>query len=304
MKALVVGYGSIGARHARILTDLGCRVSVVSGREIDFNFSYKSIKGAFQGERPQYIVIANGTADHFSALQQLIELDHRGVVLVEKPLFNLNREIPDNNFSGLFIGYNLRFHPIIKKLYRILQTEKVISAHVYVGQYLPSWRPSSDYRQSYSADKMAGGGVLRDLSHEMDYLNWMLGGWRSMVSMGGKLSSLEIESEDVFSIMMVTEKCQIVTLQLNYLDRISQREIIINTDNHTVKADLVNGILNVDRKSDFFEVERDFTYRAQHKALIEGDLEYVCTDREGIEVIKMIQAAEKSSELKEWVKNV
>ena len=31
-KALVIGYGSIGSRHARLLDELGCEVGVVSQR--------------------------------------------------------------------------------------------------------------------------------------------------------------------------------------------------------------------------------------------------------------------------------
>jgi siroheme synthase (precorrin-2 oxidase/ferrochelatase) len=45
--ALVIGYGSIGARHARLLIELGCRTIVVSGRSIDFPIVYPSIETAF-----------------------------------------------------------------------------------------------------------------------------------------------------------------------------------------------------------------------------------------------------------------
>ena len=44
MKVIVIGYGSIGSRHASVLTELGCRVAMVSRRNIDFDLSYSSLK--------------------------------------------------------------------------------------------------------------------------------------------------------------------------------------------------------------------------------------------------------------------
>ena len=46
MKCLVVGYGSIGARHTRLLIGLGCEVAVASARDIDFKQRYKSLSEA------------------------------------------------------------------------------------------------------------------------------------------------------------------------------------------------------------------------------------------------------------------
>ena len=87
MKTIVIGYGSIGSRHARILSELGCQVSVVSKREVDFNRSFNSLKSSLENETPQYIVIANKTSEHYKTLLELIELDFTGVVLIEKPFF-------------------------------------------------------------------------------------------------------------------------------------------------------------------------------------------------------------------------
>ena len=35
MRALVVGYGSIGVRHTRVLQKLGCDTAVLSNRDVD-----------------------------------------------------------------------------------------------------------------------------------------------------------------------------------------------------------------------------------------------------------------------------
>ncbi|MFX7793064.1 Gfo/Idh/MocA family oxidoreductase, partial [Acinetobacter baumannii] len=49
------------------------------------------------------------------------------------------------------------------------------NAFIEIGQYLPDWRPTKDYRETVSAKTELGGGVLLELSHELDYAQWILG---------------------------------------------------------------------------------------------------------------------------------
>lgn len=300
MKALVIGYGSIGKRHAGVLKELECDVSVVSRRAVECNPCYGTLKDAVEKENPGYIVIANRTSEHLGTLSELLSIGFKGKVLVEKPLFSEEAEFSDAT-GQVYVAYNLRFHPIIQRLKSLLENERIISVQAYAGQYLPEWRPETDYRESYSADTAEGGGVLRDLSHELDYLNWMLGGWTRLTALGGHLSSLEIKSDDVCAIMMETRKCPAVTVQLNYLDRAARRQIIINTDGHTVEADLIKGRLSVDKEVEEFKVERNFTYLSEHKAVMDGDGKFLCTLDEGREVVAIIGAVERSIKSKQWV---
>ena len=190
---------------------------------------------------------------------------------------------------------------MIEKLRDVLTGEKLLSVQVYVGQYLPTWRPGTDYRDSYSASKALGGGALRDLSHELDYLNWLLGGWERLVALGGQMSHLEIDSDDLYALMMQTKRCPVVTVQLNYLDRVARREIIINTDKATIKVDLIQGTLQINDQTERVQIERDTTYRAQHQAVISGEEGQLCSLLEGLDVMRMIQAAEKSEHQKVWI---
>ena len=62
MKALVIGYGSIGMRHARLLGDLGLDVAVVSRRTVEAPKVFKDIAEAVSGFAPDYAIIASRTA--------------------------------------------------------------------------------------------------------------------------------------------------------------------------------------------------------------------------------------------------
>lgn len=301
MQAIVVGYGSIGSRHARILKGLGCQTAVVSSRPIQAETVYSSIEDAVRNMQPSYVVIASQTSRHSDDLQALASTGFAGTILLEKPLFReAADELPQLD-DTVYVAYNLRFHPLVQRLRKVLLKESIISVYAYVGQYLPLWRPERDYRDTYSASKEAGGGVLRDLSHELDLLNWLLGGWKKLTALGGHFSRLEIDSDDVFGVMMTTCRCPIVTLQMNYLDRIGQRRIIINTEERTIEADFVAGHLINNGELEKFTIERDHSYQEMHSAMLENRKHDVCTYTEGLDVMRMISAAEKAVEEKRWL---
>lgn len=301
MNITVVGYGSIGARHARILTELGHRTSVVSGRTVDFPVTYPGLGEAVTAERPDGVIISSATNLHFNAIHELACLDYEGIVLVEKPLFDHCHEMPQHRFRQAFVAYNLRFHPVVQRLRFILKGEQVLSVQAYAGQYLPAWRPSSDYRTSCSARREQGGGALRDLSHELDYLIWLFGGWQRVAAIGGHFSPLEINSDDVFAIMMECPLCPAVSLQLNYLDRPGRRSVLVNTAERTIEADLVKGTITINGEVETLATERDQTYRAMHEALLSENVDTLCSMSEGMEVMRLIEAAEMAVAQRRWV---
>lgn len=282
---------------------MNCSVSIVSKRNItettDYP-AYSSVEAAFLNDNFDYVVIANNTSEHYLTVLSLINLSFSGVLLVEKPIFAKYAEIPKNNFKQIFVAYNLRFHPIIQKIYDLTSEDKIYSTQVYVGQYLPIWRANRDYRTLYSATKEKGGGVIRDLSHELDYLLWILDGWKRVTGIGGKFGELEIETDDVFCLTMETNKCPAVMLQMNYLDQISQRSIIINYGSTTIKADLVKGIIEINNEIIEYRLDGNYTYRELHKAIIGGNYRYPCTYEQGLEVVSLIENAEEASAKGIW----
>lgn len=301
VNALVIGYGSIGARHARLLQEAGCVVAVVSQRSIDFKTVFADVEEALKAHRPAYVVIANATDRHHETCSLLALAGFSGTVLIEKPLFDRVLPVPKQAFHAVAVAYNLRFHPVICRLKRLLEREQVLSVQAYVGQYLPNWRPGTDYRGCYSASVERGGGVLLDLSHDLDYLAWMFGTWEGVGALGGQLSNLEITSEDLFALLLKMQRCPVATVQLNYLDRQGRRNIVVNTSNHTFEADLVRSTITMDGKEEHFPCERDATYRAMHAALLAGRFDRACSIPEALQTLELISAARSASENKQWI---
>ena len=300
--AVVVGYGSIGRRHCTILDQLGMQVGVVT-RAGDCAFPrFDTIAEACAARDVRYVVVANETARHARSLRDLSRLTGAATkIVVEKPVFDSADGPEHTAVAGrTWVAYNLRFDPLLRRLHRVLQDQVICSMQVYAGQYLPDWRPQRDYRRTYSASRREGGGVVRDLSHELDYICWLTGAWQGVFASVGHRSALEITSEDTCSALLATERCDNISFELNYTDRLPQRAIICNTNEMTIRCDLVRRDLQINDEISHCPVDIDLTYIAQHQSILGGGDE-ACTLREGVAVVRLIEAIEKSSATKTWV---
>jgi predicted dehydrogenase len=295
--AVVVGLGSIGQRHARVLGELGHGVTTVSRRG---DGDYARISDAIAGADPGYAVIATETSQHAESLRQLAEAGFRGTVLVEKPLFAHAAPASNYPFANLVVGYNLRFHPVMSAFAERLAGRDAITVSAYVGQDLRDWRPGRDHRETASATRQAGGGVLRDLSHELDYLLWLFGPWQRVAALGGSSGARQVEVEDHLSLLLEMKRSQTVQLHMDYLDQPGIRKIRVNLPTETIEADVLRGRLTVNGKAHEYPSERDESYKNMHRAAIAGRAP-VCTFGEGLAVMDLIDASERALQSRMWV---
>lgn len=300
MLALVIGQGSIGQRHARLLRELGHEVHTVSAHLPEGAGNHRDLREALAAHAFGYVVVASPTSRHREALATLQAAQWQGATLVEKPLFESTGPGAVHPAGPTFVAYNLRFHPVLRALREALAEQRITSVTAYAGQYLPDWRPGRDYRETSSARRASGGGVLRDLSHELDYLRWIFGPWRAVTGLQGRFGPLEIEGEDTASFLAHTERCPVLHLEVNYLDRIGRRTVAVNTHHHTYLADLTAGTLRVDDRTHTFPLDRDQTYRDQHRAILEGSATHLCTYAEGLATVALIDRLESLKGPESW----
>jgi predicted dehydrogenase len=208
-RILIVGLGSIGQRHLRLTRELLPMADIRVLRHQAGSAVPASANGGFSriddaiAFAPQIAVIASPAPFHVATAQALAEV---GVhLLIEKPLSASLDGIAQllktchQQATVLLTGYNLRFLPSLQR-FRDLLGERVIgrvlSVRCEIGQYLPSWRPDSDYRQGVSARHELGGGALLELSHEIDYLRWIFGEVEWVKATLSRQSSLALDVED------------------------------------------------------------------------------------------------------------
>ncbi len=301
MKAVVIGYGSIGRRHARILESLQFDVALVTSQNIDEYRCFESISAAIEQWQPQYLVIASPTSRHFQDFTEVSKMDYAGMCLVEKPLFHSNQLTPKHTHEQIAVGYNLRFLPQIQHLRRIVESEQILSASFYNGEYLPDWRPNRDYRTTTSAKRPLGGGVLRDLSHEIDFIHYLLGAPISAVGAVSQLGELEIDTEDTVQAIFRHESKCVTTLTLSYLDRTRRREILLTTDDKSIFCDLLSGEIIINSVTEQFTTDRDQTFIEMHKDVIAKQFAIATTFSQGMDVLRTIEMIEESNLRQQWV---
>ena len=253
MKFLICGIGSIGQRHYKNLVALGHEVAVLRsgvstqyhqsfleeffkgekehGREVQRFFNWEEALSVFN---PEAIFVTNPNSHHLSLAIPAAEA--RKHIFIEKPvasrLDGLSKleELQRKNKLVVTVGYNFRFHPLLQKMKELCEggvIGKIIAANVEMGENIEDWHPWEDYRESYAPWKEGGGGVTLCFSHDIHYLYWFLGMPHKIQAIGGKLTSLGGDAEDVVKALLEFENGAIASLHLDYWQRPPRRSFEI-----------------------------------------------------------------------------
>ena len=300
--ALVLGYGSIGKRHANILSNMD-DIHIVNVLTQQQGVPYPTVQSLddITNIKPDYIVIASDTSRHLEQLKFFEKYFTGKIILIEKPLFLPHEECTVGN-NAVYVGYNLRFHPVLQLIKKVIRGRKIWNIDVFCGSYLPDWRPERDYRYTYSANKDSGGGVLLDLSHEFDYVQWIAGVVTPDYVFNGKISDLRINSDDFLQLSGWSESGVKIQISLNYFTRSPVRRLIIDGEGISIQADLVDSDVRlcVDGASSVYswDVYKDDTYVAQHAELLSDYVSDVCTFDEGSITMSLINRVKDAMESK------
>ena len=238
MKILVVGCGSIGERHIRNLIDISNhniiafdtskerldvikeRFNVVTCDNLEQCFDY-SIDA---------VIVCTPPSTHIQIADQAIA--NGAHVFIEKPISDrlggldelIKKAANDNKIIS--VGYCFRFSEGLKMVKSFIDSGKlgrILSIKAEFGQYLPDWRPWQNYKQSYTAKKDLGGGIILDGSHEIDYLYWLVGDVREVFCFADKISDLEVETEDTAEILLRFSNGVIGEIHLDFTQRAYSR---------------------------------------------------------------------------------
>jgi len=317
-KIAIVGLGSIGRRHLRLIKEIAPDIEVIlvrSGKgqswleESMADHVVFSIQSAIK-MNIQAAIISSPTTFH---VEQAVQLVASGIhLLIEKPLSNSMDGVKElqklalNNSCTILIGYALRFDLAARKFKQWLgdkQLGKFLHARIECGSYLPDWRPEQDYRTTVSASKKLGGGVLLELSHELDYLCWFFG---KPISVYGQLRNsgeLGIDVEDQVDLLMFSEKGFPMTVQIDFNRRRSTRVCNLQTTEGELTWDAIQKSViwksaNDEKVEENFEFERDYIYIEQMKNFIrsiEKKSDPVVSLQDGINVMELIESVKISN---------
>lgn len=205
MRFLLLGYGSIGKRHAKILRGMGHRVTTV-----DPDLASGAANGA----------ISNTDCWDFDGVldctppnaRPVLELPFR-YAFIEKPLGIVPQ--PGWPREPIQMGFCYRFVPSLIEFVGIIKRAGVASLYIHGGQNLQDW-----HKEDYRTVKERYHGVVTDsLPHSIFIARWILGDLEYRGSTAAKSGALELDVEDTVGVALAGPNGEPCLLEANYLQR-------------------------------------------------------------------------------------
>ncbi len=273
MNVVIAGLGSIACKHIQALHNLDIPFIIYALRSGKGSRTVEGVIDIYslnelQDKKVDFAIVSNPTAEHISTIRLLSDL--KCPLFIEKPLSHrpdIEACVTDTVNSGLltYVACNLRFLDCLQYIKNALAGAevKVNEVNAYCGSYLPDWRPGTDFRNVYSADASAGGGVHLDLIHELDYLYWLFGMPEQVTSCFGSRSTLGISAYDYANYCLAYPSFH-AGVVLNYYRRDARRTLEIVTGKETWEVDLRTNTVKAGNRM-VFESSRTIqdTYTAQ-----------------------------------------
>ena len=294
---LIIGYGSAGRQHAKILRRNKNikKIYIFSKQKIKGFNCLKKIEDTNK-INPDYIIISSRTSDHLKYLRFIENNFKNKLILVEKPLFRRSEKLSIKNNKKIFVGYNLRQSPVLNYLKKFIKNKKITSVKIDCFSYLPNWRKNINYAKSNSAKKNYGGGALLELSHEIDYLQWIFG---KIVKINSskllKLSNLNIDCEDTVNLIGKTKKTNFF-INLSLCSFFNKRTILIDGTDFSLIADLINNSITIKqklKKLKKIKFKKLLTFKIQHELILNHNFKNLCTYKEGVKLTSILDKIKK-----------
>lgn len=283
-RVVIVGIGSIGRRHARLLRerkDVALEVFEPSAnmltqaeRELGPLVKHESFE-VMLATQPEVVWVCTPTPLH--TVQAVTALRAGCHVFCEKPMSSTfegaqrMKEAAEAAGKIINIGFVLHFLPALRRLRELISggtLGHVLHVHARAGMYVILVNSGSRY-QSHEP-----GSIFLDYSHQPDLFYWLLGRTPKTIQVTAFQSgSLEFSSDpNVADIVYGYDDPLVVTLHLNYVQMPQRHEYEVAGDRGWAVVDIVTGDLRIGRRNEQsvtvekYPCEPDDLYRAEIEA--------------------------------------
>ncbi|MHB8066492.1 MAG: Gfo/Idh/MocA family protein [Desulfobaccales bacterium] len=324
---LMIGTGSIGQRHARNFSALGCDISGMDPRpdrlaetneQVPLRGMYSSLTEAFaKGKDITAVVVNSPTSFH---VDQAIAALGKGLpVLLEKPVAKdlesgrRLQKIVEEAKAPLLLGYTWRWWPPLLQVKKLLNEEvvgKLRHVRFIMSAHLADWHPWEKYQEFFMSNEALGGGALLDESHWLDLMVWFFGMPEKLLASVEKISDLDIETDDNVDMLLYYPDNLRVSMHLDLYSRPHERSIqFVGEEGTLVWSSDPNSIaigkgmekkwqveeFRYERNDMFVGVAREFL------EVLQGKPARTCTINDGVKVLTLIEAARQSNRLGKMV---
>lgn len=323
-KIFIVGFGSISRKYIRFIKLYYPEVQIyILSSERNKIYKEANLVDGFYSNfsysknlNPDGVIIASPATKHLSDSLNFIDL---GIpILIEKPLSNNLKNV--SNFqkivkekkSKVLVGYLIRHSEIANLFKNNLSSNKLGSflfSKINCSSYLPDWRPSQDYRRTVSSSSLYGGGVLLELSHEIDYANWFFGPFLKVQAVLKNTGTLDIDVEDIADLVLTNNKGINVQMHLDFCSRFKERNCTVYGSESTMKWDYLNNkleIIDPNSNSLFFKQANNLDQMFKNQldyflnSVFNGN-DFENNLDESIQTLKIIESAKLSNQLKKEI---
>lgn len=253
-RVLVVGLGSIGQRHARLLSErsdvelllcdpvdqyrsqtLAALVNPPEAKYSEFSVALKA--------HPDIVFVCVPNHLHVPIGLQAIE---NGVdVFVEKPIsdsLEAARELVKAAESAgrfLQVGYMMRLDEGLLKLKKIVDSGDVgnlVGGRAMIGTYITLLNAKNSDRINHPNS------LIVDYTHELDFVRWFFGEVADLSAMGASIGDLKLKPHpNVFQINLRMKTGALVQVHMDYVQYPQRRVFEIYGDRGTLSYDFMTG---------------------------------------------------------------
>lgn len=319
---LVLGSGSVGKRHLTNLAGLGCRTSAMDPRQDRLAEAANAthLEGQYTGVAEALkhagdydgAVVASPPNFHCA---QCLALAQAGLpILLEKPVSpdlksaqDLEQELARIPGAKLLLGYTYRWWPPLTAFLNLLRAGRIgrpLHAKFVMSAHLADWHPWERYQDFFMASKELGGGALLDESHFLDLMLWFFGMPDRVTARVEKLSNLEIETDDNVDMVAVYPSGLRVLMHLDLFGRPHEKYISVTGEEGTLLWSFEPNQVSFSREMAHKWETTNYAYQRNHMfvrvaeeflSLLAGAGEVSCSLKDGIDVLKVIEACRHSS---------
>jgi len=243
MNAIVIGLGSMGRRRIRLIKQYSSNIKIVG---IDLNDNRRKIseeqfgietdtdlKKVLDVNDINCAFICTSPLSHSHLINLCLEYNLH--VFTELNLisdgYDENVDLAKKKKRALFLSSTFLYRAEIIKINELIrQQSDIVNYSYHVGQYLPDWHPWENYKDFFVGEKRTNG--CRELfAIELPWLIEVFGNIKDIVVRKSKISSLNIDYDDNYLVILEHESGHKGMLAVDILSRKAVRNLEVFGEN-------------------------------------------------------------------------
>ena len=243
MNIVVIGLGSMGRRRIRLIkqyndsykiigVDLNKERRIASESEFGID-TIDSLEEAIKNNNLDSAIICTSPLSHSKLIKLCLENNLH--VFTELNLvtdgYDENIQLAEEKNRVLFLSSTFLHRAEIKQINNVVKMhDERLNYTYHIGQYLPDWHPWESYRDFFVGDKRTNG--CREIfAIELPWLIEVFGNIKDIVVRKSKISSLNIDYNDNYMVILEHESGHIGMLAVDIVSRKAVRNLEVFGEN-------------------------------------------------------------------------